>query len=279
MIIKRGKYMKKSFMKNSLFRAVLGAAALSLLAPFFSSCKKVQPKNLLEKVKAKGEIVIATEGVWAPWSFHNGKNELVGFDIEVAKELCARVGLKPRFIEVEWDRIFKCLETGVCDIAANGIEVTSERAGSLYFSQPYAYSKTALIVRKDNDKIKSFKDLRGTSSANSLDSTYAQIAESYGAIIIAVNSFEETMNLVLENRADSTINSDVSFYDYLITNPGVPVKIAEVSNIVLPVAIPCKREVENLPLLAELNKALTEMHSDGTLTRISLKYFRKDITK
>lgn len=270
--------MKKSFMTNKLVGAALTAAALTLL-PLFFSCKKAQPKNLLEKIKAKGEISIATEGVWAPWSYHDEKGDLVGFDIEVAKEMCARVGIKARFVEIEWDRIFECIETGACDIAANGIEVTSERAGTLYFSQPYAYSKTALIVRKDNKKIKSFKDLQGTSSANSPNSTYCDIAESYGAIIIAVDSFEETMNLVLENRADSTINSDVSFYDYMITNPGAQLKIAEISNIILPVAIPCKREVENLPLLAELNKVLTDMHSDGTLSKISLKYFRKDITQ
>ena len=198
---------------------------------FLFSCKKSEHNNLLEKVKAKGELVIATEGVWAPWTFRNEKNELV------------------------------------------------ERAGSFYFSQPYAYSKTVLIVRNENKRINSFKDLQGMSSANALGSTYCDIAESYGAIIIAVDTFEETMDLLLGSRADSTINSDVCFYYYMKNHPDAKIRIAETSNVVIPVAIPCVREVENLPLLAAINTILTEMGVDGTLSQLSKKYFKKDITK
>ena len=57
------------------------------------------------------------------------------------------------------------------------------------------------------------------------------------------------------------------------------IKIAAVSDEISSIAIPCKREVENLPLLAELNKALAAMRKDGSLEKISLDYFKKDITK
>ncbi len=246
---------------------------------FLFSCKKSEHNNLLEKVKAKGELVIATEGVWAPWTFRNEKNELVGYDIDISKEICSRLGVKARFVELEWERIFESLLNGSCDIAANGIGVTSERAGSFYFSQPYAYSKTVLIVRNENKRINSFKDLQGMSSANALGSTYCDIAESYGAIIIAVDTFEETMDLLLGSRVDSTINSDVCFYYYMKNHPDAKIRIAETSNVVIPVAIPCVREVENLPLLAAINTILTEMGVDGTLSQLSKKYFKKDITK
>lgn len=266
--------MKKSFV------AALAAAAMAVLAAMnFASCKKEKEKTLLDSIKSHGELTIATEGVWAPWSFHNDKGELTGFDIEVAKCVCKHIGVKPRFIEVEWDTIFDVLENKKCDIIVNGVGVTEERATRFYFTQPYSFSKTALIVRLDNDEIFSFKDLNGKTSANALESTYCEMAQSYGAVIIAIDTFEETLNLVMENRVDTTLNSDLSFYDYMNKNPTAPLRIAALSPTAIPVAIVCRKGLDNISLLSALDEALLKMNLDGTLTEISIKYFGKDITK
>ncbi len=269
--------MKKSFGKLVL-KAALFAAAFLIVA-LFSSCKTKKEKNLLERVKAKGELSIATEGVWAPWTYHDATGELTGFDIDLSKALCERLGVKARFIETPWDRIFESLQNNECDVIVNGIGITEERAGRFYFSDPYAYSRMALLVHKKNDSVKSFSDLKGRTSANSYGSTFCNLAEENGAIPIYIDTFEESINLLLQNRSETTINLDLTYYDYVNTHPGLQVKVAALSDVSFPMAIPCRREVENLPLLDELNKQLAAMRDDGTLEKISLKYFRRDITK
>ena len=265
---------------KKVFAAVLSLAAMTALFAFgVASCRNGHPKSLLDQIMAKGELVIATEGVWAPWSFHNSKNELTGFDVDVSKEICRRLGLRPKFVEMEWERIFTCLENKDCDVAINGVEATAERTKRFYFTQPYAYDTTAIITRKDNNNIKSFGDLAGRTSANSLESTYYEIAENFGAISILIDSFDETIKLILEDRADTTLNSASTMYYYLRSNPNAQVKVAAISDIYMPIAAVCRRGEENLSLLAKLNQTLEAMHSDGILTEISMKYFEKDITK
>lgn len=252
---------------------------LSFACFCFSACYRSPQKTLLDQIKAKGEIVIATEGVWEPWNFHNSKNELVGYDIEIAKEMCARMGLRPKFLEVEWERLLIALENHECDIVVNGVAVTPERQERFYYSTPYAFERTVLIVRDDNKQIQTFADLTGKTVANSEGSTYGNLAKEYNAILIVVDTFEETVNLLLQNRADATLNSFFAFSNFKKNNPNVDIKIADRSKNALQVAIPCRRGPENLTLLLEMNKALESMRADGTMQSLSIKYFDQDITK
>ena len=254
------------------------AVAIAALLTLFAACKEPPKSALLDQVKAKRELTIALEGTWEPWSYHDENGELVGFDVEVAKTVCQRLGVKARFVELQWEQILGNLERRKCDIVVDGVEITPERSKRYYFSQPYAYDRTALIVRSDNKNINSFEDLKGRTSGNTLDTTYCHMAEQYGAIIIATDPFEETMKLLLENRIESTLNSETCFYEYTRAHSNAPVKIAALSETSTPVAIVCRRDDTNLSFLQELNQILTDLHADGTLDKLSIKYFGRDIT-
>jgi len=260
-------------MKKSLF------LFLCALCMFFSSCVKASHKSLLDQVKAKGELVVALEGAWEPWNYHDEHGRLVGFDVDVAKEMCKRMGVRAKFVEFEWERLFSCLENGECDIIVNGVAITTERKNRFYYTTPYAVEKTALIVRKDENGINSFEDLAGKTSANSLYSTYDNIAKKYGAMSIVVDTFDETMELLLSNRADSTINSILVYYNYVKNNPNAPVKIAAILDDAFQIAIPCRKSVESQSLLEEMNRAIDSMKADGTLANISAAYFGLDVAK
>ncbi|MBO7123953.1 MAG: transporter substrate-binding domain-containing protein [Treponema sp.] len=252
---------------------------LSAVCFFLSACYNPKPKDMLDQVKTKGELVIALEGAWEPWNYHNEQNQLVGFDVDVAKELCRRIGVKARFIELEWERLLNCLEKHECDIVMNGVAITPERKERFYFSTPYAYERAVVIIRKDNDEIKSFGDLNGRTSANSLGSTYDALARKHGAIPIIVDTFDETINLLLQNRVESTVNSVLAFNTYMKNNSSAPLKAVAVSEEFSRVAIPCRKTSENLTLLMEMNNALEAMRFDGTLKDISMKYFGQDVSK
>ena len=139
--------------------------------------------NKLETIQSNGKLVIALEGAWQPWSFHDESDTLVGYDVEVSRAIAEKLGVEPEYVESDWDSLFAGLDAGRYDLVCNGVEVTEERAKTYDFTTPYGYIHTALAVRKDNEDIKSFEDLAGKTTANSLASTYMELAESYGATV------------------------------------------------------------------------------------------------
>ena len=161
-------------MKKWIRMTALALAALLALA----GCgKKQEPAgDRLAQIQQKGELVIALEGNWAPWSFHDDSDALVGYDVEVGKAIAEKLGVKATFVEGEWDGLLAGVEAGRYDMVINGVDITDSRKETYDFSTPYAYIKTALVVAKDNDTIQSFEDLAGKTTANSIGSTYMEMA-------------------------------------------------------------------------------------------------------
>ena len=234
-------------------------------------------QDKLAAVKANGKLVVALEGAWQPWSFHDESDTLVGYDVEVSRAIAEKLGVEPEYVESDWDSLFAGLDAGRYDIVCNGVEVTEERAKTYDFTTPYGYIHTALAVRKDNEDITSFEDLKGKTTANSLASTYMELAESYGATVQGIDTLEETIQLLTAGRIDATLNADVSFYDYLNVHPEADFKLvaqtAEASHVAIPVL-----KSEDTAYLDALNAAIEELRADGTLKTLSEKYFGQDIS-
>ena len=234
--------------------------------------------DLLAKIEAAGVITIAMEGTWAPWTYHDEADTLVGYDVEVGRNIAEKLGVEAQFIEGEWDGLLAGLEAGRYDIMINGVDVTPEREKKYDFSTPYAYNRTAVIVRGDDDSIHTMEDLNGKQTANTISSTYAEVAEKYGATVTGVDDLNQTMELLLAGRIDATLNAEVTFYDYLKAHPDADVKIAAIDPDETSVAIPMRKGEETAGLLAAVNDALAQMRADGTLTALSEKYFGTDIS-
>ena len=231
----------------------------------------------LAAIQASGKLIVALEGAWQPWSYHDESDTLVGYDVEVSRAIAEKLGVEPEYVESDWDSLFAGLDAGRIDMVCNGVEVTDERALTYDFTTPYGYIHTALAVRKDNDEIKTFEDLKGKTTANSLASTYMELAESYGATVQGIDTLEETIQLLTAGRIDATLNADVSFYDYLNVHPDADFKLvaqtAEASHVAIPVL-----KSEDTAYLDALNTAIEELRADGTLKTLSEKYFGQDIS-
>lgn len=235
--------------------------------------------DLLAQIQEKGEIVIAMEGTWAPWTYHDENDELVGYDVEVGKAIAEKLGVTATFVEGEWDGLLAGLDAGRYDIMVNGVGITPERQAKYDFTTPYAYNCTAVIVRGDYDEIHSMEDLNGKKTANTISSTYAEQAEAYGATVTGVDDLNQTIELLLAGRIDATLNAEVVFADYQKAHPEANIKIAAYSDDVEQVAIPVRKSADTATLLAAINQALAELDADGTLTELSVKYFGTDISK
>ena len=267
-------------------KKLVSVSAAALMALSLSACGSgaassastaAAADDSLQKVKDAGELRIGLEGDWQPFSYHDENDNLVGYDVEVAQNVARRLGVKADITEGAWDGLLTGLSTGVFDVVVNGVDVTEEREKTFDFSDPYAYDHIDLVVRKDNDTIKTFEDLKGSTTANSTGSTYAQMGEDYGAKVSNVPTLAETMTLVLNGTVQATINADTSVQDYLNTTGETNLKVVDQSDDVTEYAIPMKKGSDTLR--KAINDALQDMRDDGTLKSLSEKYFGADLTE
>ncbi|MBP0594233.1 amino acid ABC transporter substrate-binding protein [Paraburkholderia sp. LEh10] len=234
----------------------------------------------LAKIKSAGAFKIGTEGTYAPFTFHDASNQLTGFDVEIGREIAKRLGVKPVFVEGKWDGLIAGLDANRYDAVINEVAVTDARKQKYDFSEPYIVSHAALIVRSDNTAIKSFDDLKGKKSANTLTSNFGKIAAAHGAEVVPVQGFNESIDLLTSGRVDATVNDSLSFLDFKKHKPDAKVKIAAVdtgSDSSDHSAVLIRKG--NPDLQAAINKALADMKADGTYEKISAKYFGKDVSK
>ena len=256
-------------MKKMLALVFSLVMAMTILVASVSSAETT---DLLSQIKERGYIIIATEGDWAPWTYHDESNQLVGLDVEIGTAIAEQLGVEARFEETNWDSILQGVDSGRFDLACNGVGYTETRAEKYSFSTPYVYTHKVLVVRKDNEEIKSFEDLKGKKTANTASSTYAAIAEEYGATVTGVDALADTLQLVLQRRVDATINSQVTINDYMIAHPEAEIKVVD-EGPGEPVAIPVRKADDTATLIAAINEVLDAMRADGTLAAISIKYF------
>ena len=236
-------------------------------------------QDLLAQIREKGSVTIAMEGTWAPWTYHDENDNLVGYDVEVGQKIADELGVEAEFVEGEWDGLLAGLDSGRYDMMINGVDITEERQGAYDFSEPYAYNRMAVIVRGDYDEIQTMEDLEGKHTANTISSTYAETAEQYGAEVTGVDDLNQTFELLLSGRIDATLNSEVTFYDYMKAHPDANIKIAVLADNASEVGIPFRKGEETASLREAVNEILDEMRESGELSELSVKYFGTDISQ
>ena len=229
------------------------------------------------KTLREGVLKVATEGTFSPFSYYNDKNELVGYDVDVARAVAEKLGLKIEFLTAPWDAMLAAFDAGKADAVFNQVSITDERKKKYEYSVPYTVVYGAIIVHKDNNDIKSFEDLKGKKNADSATSNWAQVAKKYGAQNVTVDSFAKSMELLIARRVDTVVRDNTVFYDFLKQRPDAPIKIAaKLKDVDYSAAIVQKGNKE---LADQISKALNELKVEGKLKEISLKYFGKDVSE
>ena len=222
-------------------------------------------------------LIVATEGTYRPFSYHDESGELVGYDVEVAQAVAENLGLEIEFQETQWDAIFTGLDAGRFDTIANQVTITPEREADYVFSAPYTVSKGVLVVQADNTEIAGFADLDGKTTAQSLTSNWRDLAEENGAVIEGVEGWAQAVALLEEGRVDATINDSLTYLDYANTEDASGIKVAAETEEESQSAFVVTPERE--ALAEAVDGALDELRADGTLAALGEKYFGEDVSE
>lgn len=231
----------------------------------------------LEQVQEAGKLVVATEGTYRPFTFHEeGSGDLTGYDVEVITAVADQLGVEVEFQETQWDAIFAGLDAGRFDLIANQVSINEERQAKYDFSDVYTVSPGVLIV-PDGSDISSFDDLAGRTTAQSLNSNWYTVAEDAGATVEAVEGWAQALELLKQGRIDATVNDELTFLDAETNGTTDGLKIAAESDDVSNNAFALRKGSDTL--VAAIDEALDTLRADGTLATISEKYFGQDVSE
>ena len=250
------------------------AAAVSDAAP------AANPQgSLIERINNKGTITVGTEGTYAPFSYHDKDGKLTGYDVEVTRAVADKLGIKVEFKETQWDSMMAGLKAGRFDVVANQVGLTSpERQATFDKSEPYSWSGAVLVVRKDDNKIKSPADIKGVKTAQSLTSNFGEKAKEAGAELVPVDGLAQSLTLIEQKRADATLNDELAVLDYLKKNANANVKIVWHAPQEERVGSGLIVNKGNDEAVAKFSGAMKELQADGTLKKLGEQFFGKDIS-
>lgn len=244
-----------------------------------SEVTETADSGLLAQIKERGYIVVGTEGTWSPYTYHDENDELVGFEVDVAKYIADYIGVDVQFSETVWSSMFASLDAGQIDVVINGVSYSDERAEKYDFSEPYNYSQYAILTLADNDEINSLEDAKGKTASNDPTSSIGKFAEENGAILEEVSEAAQAISEVKNGRADLTFSLTTVFADYLKNHPedADKFKVIVVSDPEPNAYVPVVKGNEEL--VNVINEAIAKAKEDGTLSELAIKYFDVDTTK
>jgi cystine transport system substrate-binding protein len=249
---------------------VVAASALALPAT---------AADLLTTAKARGSLKIAMEGTYPPFNFKDQKTgQLAGYDVDVAKLLAARLGLKPEFVSTEWSAILAGLAAGRYDVIVSQVGINPKREQSFDFSMPYTYSSPQLIVRKnDSARYASLADLKGKKVGVGQGSVFEQQAKAVPGIIVkSYPAAPENLQDLAFGRVDAALN-DSLMVAYLLKTSSLPIQAGARVGAVERTGVAFQKG--NPLFKAALDKALADAGADGSLAAISVKWFGSDVSR
>jgi len=235
--------------------------------------------DLLDTVKSRGTLRIAVEGTYPPFNFKDPQTgQLTGFDVDVAKLVAAKLGVKPEFITTEYSGILAGLAAGKYDVIVNQVGITPERQKAFDFSDPYTLSSAQLILRKNEaGNFKSLDDLKGKRVGVGQGSNYEQKAKAVPGIEVkSYPGAPEYLQDLASNRIDAALN-DSLMVSYLLKTSTLPLKAGAPVGDVERMGIPFQKG--NPKFKAAIDKALTDSFKDGSFKQVSMKWFGTDVSK
>ncbi|MCM3337847.1 transporter substrate-binding domain-containing protein [Paenibacillus sp. MER TA 81-3] len=266
----------QKFVKAALLLTVL---SIALAACGSKAAQDANAANALEQIKKAGKIRVGLMGTYAPYNFLNDKHEVDGFDADVAKAVAKRLGVEVEFITGEFSGLIEGLQKDKYDALVSQVTITEDRKQKMDFSTPYVKNAVNVLVKSDNttiEKLEDFKDKKIGVGLGTNDEKYLRDVAMPKVGTFEVATYNDVITSLQDlnvGRIDATINNVFAIKPLIEKNHfdvkavGEPIK-EDFAGIAI--------RKNNPELLDAINKALTEMKSDGTFKEIFQKWFGVD---
>ena len=267
--------MKKFFM-----------AATLMLTMLFTGCGSDggDTNKSADKPAETKKIVIGLDDEYAPMGFKDDNNQIVGFDVDLAKEAAKKLDADVEFKAIDWSSKEAELKSGRIDVIWNGLDITPERQENMLFSKPYMDNRQVVFIRKGDDKgIKAEADLAGKAIGTQSGGTAEEYFDSNNELKNSLRELKTYGDYVatfmdLENgRLDAVVCDEIVGRYYMSKHPdsleALDVTVGPVSEFGIAFA------KENTELRDKVQKAFDEIIADGSAAKISEKWFGKDLLK
>lgn len=254
---------------------------IAILGVFTSSkTKRTNVKqNSLEKILAKGTFVLGLDDSFPPMGFRNENNEIIGFDIDVAKEVCKRLNVELIIQPISWNAKEQELNSGNIDCIWNGMSITEERKQAMLLSDSYMKNRMVFITKQDSN-LKTLEDLKnkkiGVQSGSSAEQILeeSEIYKTLNQIVAYSDNITAFMDLET-NQIDAVFVDEVLANYYIATNNK---NYKEIEQALEEEKYAIGFRKQDNELCSKVNEILKEIKQDGTLENISKKWFGKDVT-
>ncbi|SHE89514.1 amino acid ABC transporter substrate-binding protein, PAAT family [Caldanaerobius fijiensis DSM 17918] len=232
--------------------------------------------NSLQRVKQAGKLTIGIDDAFPPMEFRDDKNQLVGYDIDLAREAGKRLGVKVEWIPTDWNGVILALKSGKFDIIWSGMSITKERAKEVDFSPAYINESQVVVVKAENNTIKTQDDLKGKVVGTQLGSTGEEAAKKLKGLkdLKKYSKYTEAFLDLDAGRLDAIVVDELVGRYYMTKRPNQFKVVLSLNKE--PFGIAYRKQDKELQ--KALNKVMAEMKKDGTMARISKKWFGEDIS-
>lgn len=235
----------------------------------------------LDGIKAKGKMVIGLDDTFAPMGFKDDKGEIVGFDIDLAREVAKRLGIEAEFKPSEWSGIVLELKSGNIDVVWNGMTITEERKKEIIFSNPYM-NNSQIIVTLSNSPLNTKADLNGKVVGLQLGSSSfdAVSADELSKSLKELKKYDTNVEALMDleaGRVEAVVIDEIVARYYIEqkekeTNKDI-FKVLEGNFGTEEYGVGIRKE--DTSLKEAIDKAIDEMKKDGSYDKIYEKWFGK----
>ena len=231
-----------------------------------------------KRVKTQGSLTIGLDDAFPPMGYRNDKGELVGFDIDAAEEVGKRLGIKINWQPTAWDGVIHSLNSKKFDAIWNGMTITDERKKAVAFTKPYKMDGQVAVIRFGEKKFKKLADLKGANVGVQKGSSALEAVKKLPAPPASVREYEDNPKALLDlesKRLDTVIIDDATGRHFIAQRPG---KFQVIPGYITKEPFGVAFRKEDVELRAAVQKTLDRMVKDGTMAKISKKWFGEDIT-
>ncbi|MBQ7453623.1 MAG: amino acid ABC transporter substrate-binding protein [Selenomonadaceae bacterium] len=254
-------------------------AALLLLTMTFAGCGNGDANNMNGQ-----KFIIGLDDEYPPMGFKDEKGEIIGFDVDLAKEVGKRMGVEFVFKPIDWEQKKEEITSGKIDILWNGTDITDERKEYMIFTRPYMDNRQILLVKKDNPhNIHSGNDLEGKVVGTQAGSSSRNYVDDTPTLKNSFKEFKTYLNFKEAFAELDSGNVDVLICDEIAARyelSKVPQKFEVVETTIGPVCeIGIGFRKDDTELRDKVQKVFDSMVADGTTKKISEKWFQADLIK